>query len=306
MANTFATRLFAQQEPQFTHNMFNNSYINPGHYGSGEGISITGILREQWLGFKDEEGNKVAPQTYLITADAPIRFLHGGVGVGVSQDKYGFFKDMAVRLGYAYHLRLGSGTLGIGVNGNFNNKSLDNSKFVSVDPNDQVLSSISSEGTMISDMSAGIFYKSTRSYLGLSSTQLLETSKELSKNGNLAAWKNRRHYFATYGRTFTMPRFQGYEFTPSAFLKSDGKTVQADLNLMVRYNNKVWGGASYRLNDAVAIMAGLAFNDVLIGYSYDIPTTRVGATGSHEVMVRYVFKIEREKPRTGYRNTRYL
>lgn len=301
-----AGRLMAQQEPQFTHNMFNNAFVNAGSYGMGEGVSVTGILREQWLGFKDEEGNRVSPQTYLITADAPVKFLHGGLGVGVSQDKYGFFKDMAVRLGYTYHLNLGGSTLGIGANANFNNKTVDPTKFVTVDPNDQVLSSLSAEGSMITDMSAGFYLRSTKSYIGLSTTQLLETSKALSKDGKIAAWKNRRHYYLNAGRSFTMPRFQGYEFVPSVFVKSDGNTLQVDFNAMVRYNNKVWGGATYRLNDAVALMAGVAFNDILIGYSYDIPTTRVGATGSHEVMVRYVFRIEREKPRTGYRNTRYL
>lgn len=299
-------RLAAQQEPQFTQNMFNHSFVNPGHYGFSNGIAITGLLREQWLGFKDEEGNKVAPQTFLINADAPIRFLHGGIGVAVSQDKYGFFKDMAVKLGYSYHKPMGSSLLGIGINANFNNKTGDFTKFISVDPNDQVLSNISGDGVVISDMAAGVFLQSPKYYLAFSSTQLLETGKELSKAAGLITYKNRRHYYLTGGRTFTMPAFQGYEFTPSLFLKSDGKTIQADVNALVKYNNKVWGGVSYRINDAVALMVGLAYNDMEIGYSYDIPTSRVAATGSHEIMVRYVFKIEREKPRTGYHNTRYL
>jgi hypothetical protein len=75
---------------------------------------------------------------------------------------------------------------------------------------------------------------------------------------------------------------------------------------MARYNNKVWGGVTYRIQDAVAIMVGVTYKDIEIGYAYDIPTSRIAATGSHEIMARYRFKLEKEKTRTGYRNTRYL
>jgi len=74
----------------------------------------------------------------------------------------------------------------------------------------------------------------------------------------------------------------------------------------VKYNNKVWGGVTYRFNDAIGILLGMTIKDVNVGYSYDIPTSRLGSTGSHEIMVKYCFKLEREKPRSSYRNTRFL
>lgn len=301
-----ASRLEAQQDPQFTQNMFNHSFVNPGHFGFTDGIAITGLFREQWLGFKDEEGNKIAPETFLVTGDAPIRFLHGGVGIGLSQDKYGFFKDMSVKLGYSYHLNLRDGKLGIGISGNFNNKSGDFSKFISVVENDPSLDGSASDGITISDLSAGIFLRKPRYYLAFSSNNMLESNKDLGGSGGKMTYNNRRHYYLTGGYDITVPAYQGYVFTPSVFLKSDGNKFQADFNAMAKYNNKVWGGVSYRLNDAVALIIGMAYKDLEIGYSYDIPTSRVGATGSHEIMARYVFKIEREKARSGYRNTRYL
>jgi len=75
---------------------------------------------------------------------------------------------------------------------------------------------------------------------------------------------------------------------------------------MARYNNKVWGGLTYRINDAVALMIGMAYKDIEIGYSYDIPTSQIASAGSSELMVRYRFKLEKDKTRTGYRNTRFL
>jgi type IX secretion system PorP/SprF family membrane protein len=298
--------LKAQQDPQFTHNMFNHAFVNPGSYGLSDGITVTGIFREQWLGFKDDEGNKVAPETFLLTADAPVKFLRGGIGVGIAQDKEAFTKNMLVKLGYAYHLNIGNAKLGIGLNANFNNKSIDNTKLNPIDESDPVLMGLSADGVMISDMSAGIFFQKPRYYIALASTQILETKKSPGTADGVAFYQNRRHYYLTAGHDITLAAFQGYVFTPSFFLKSDGNIMQADINIMAKYNNKVWGGLTYRINDAVALLVGVAYKDIEIGYSYDIPTSKVAATGSHEIMVRYRFKLEKEKTRSGYRNTRYL
>ena len=298
--------LKAQQDPQFTHNMFNHAFVNPGSYGLYDGITVTGIFREQWLGFKDDQGNKVAPETFLLTADAPVKFLRGGIGIGVAQDREAFTKNMLVKLGYAYHLNIGNAKLGIGLNANFNNKSIDKDKLNPIDESDPVLMGLSAEGVMISDMSVGLFLQKPRYYLAFASTQVFETEKSPATAEGVAFYKNRRHYYLTGGHDIILPAFQGYVFTPSVFLKSDGNIFQADINMMAKYNNKVWGGLTYRINDAVALMVGVAYKDIEIGYSYDIPTSKVAATGSHEIMARYRFKLEKEKTRTGYRNTRYL
>ena len=298
--------LKAQQDPQYTHNMFNNAFVNPGAYGMSDGITVTSIFREQWLGFKDYKNNKVSPETLLVTGDAPVRFLHGGVGLGIAQDKEGQITNMLVKLGYCYHLNLGNGKLGIGFNGNFNNKKINTANLDPVDESDPVIMGLSASGVMISDMSVGAYLQKPNYYIAFSSTQIFETKKTNGSAEAVAYYKNRRHYYLTGSHDITLPAYQGYVFTPSVFIKSDGNTIQADLNLMARYNNKVWGGLSYRISDAISLMVGVAYKDIEIGYAYDIPTSRIAATGSHEIMARYRFKLEREKTRTGYRNTRYL
>ena len=44
-----------------------------------------------------------------------------------------------IRLAYGYQMQLGEGQLGIGIQGNFMNKSIDLSKLYGVDPNDPLL-----------------------------------------------------------------------------------------------------------------------------------------------------------------------
>ncbi|MCX6287081.1 MAG: PorP/SprF family type IX secretion system membrane protein [Bacteroidetes bacterium] len=114
-----------QQTSVITNYMFNNMVFNPAYAGQSGGISITGLIREQLFGFKDSDGNKVAPETMFLTIDAPIRVLHGGIGGMVSQDKIGFFKNTSVKLGYAYKAELGSGIFSAGLQVGFQNGKFD-------------------------------------------------------------------------------------------------------------------------------------------------------------------------------------
>ena len=48
IALTSCTSVFAQQDPQFSQNMFNKLFTNPGYTGSSEGICGTLLYRNQW------------------------------------------------------------------------------------------------------------------------------------------------------------------------------------------------------------------------------------------------------------------
>ena len=115
----------AQQDPQFSQNMFNLMAVNPGYAGSQGLLSATLINRQQWMGF---EGN---PKTTLGSVHAPIKpfGISSGVGLVFMDDRLGFEKNMTIMGNYAYRLDLGPGTLGIGINLGLLSKSL-NGKWV--------------------------------------------------------------------------------------------------------------------------------------------------------------------------------
>jgi hypothetical protein len=69
-----------QQEPNFSQYMFYGLTMNPAVAGNDNAVSITAANRIQWTGFGKEDGEQVAPRTYFIAADLPIRILKGGVG----------------------------------------------------------------------------------------------------------------------------------------------------------------------------------------------------------------------------------
>jgi len=293
-----------QQTSVITNYMFTNQVFNPACLGTSGGISVTGLIREQWFGFKDSDGNKVAPETMFLTVDAPVRILHGGVGGMVAQDKIGFFKNTIVKLGYAYKAEVGPGNLSAGIQLGFQNGKFDFSKFkTSSGSNDDPSLSTDAKSDMIFDMSLGLFYRvPDKYYIGLSGDQLLQSK------GSNTQYRLKRTFYLTGGYQWDIPNHPAFQLQPSAIVMFDGAAFQFSVSGLVWYNSKFYGGLAYRFQDAVSVLAGLTIKGIRVGLAYDIGVSKMMkySNGSFEVMLNYVFKIETEKYRRSYRNTRYL
>ncbi len=305
LLSLFVTNVNGQQEAHFTQNMFNNVYYNPAFAGSVGGICATGLVRQQWVGFEDSDGNSVAPNTYTASITSPVNLLHGGVGLNIYNDKLGFTNEIGVKIMYAYRMDLGMGNLGIGLQVDFINSTIDFTKLRegAIDQDDVLLQG-GEESDMVFDLGFGLHYMVPgKYYIGLSSTRILESQ---ATNIN---FQYKRHYFLSAGYQFTFPNNPAFELDPSLLIKSDAINTQFDFAVLLKYNNKVWGGVSYstfRVTDPLAAIIGLKIKDVKIGYSYTIPTSNIGSSGSHEVMIGYCFKINMDRGRSSYKNTRFL
>ncbi len=310
--------LHGQQLPQYTQYMFNKIGYNPGYAGMGKGICVGGLIRQQWVGFKetDESGNSVnvAPETYLVSVHSPIRALRGGLGANIIQDKIGHFKDITVNLMYSYHTTVGVGDLGIGAQLSILNKTIDFGAFNPPGGGDggsgggtDPLLAQNEQTDMYFDGGIGLYYRVPDNYyIGLSVLQLLQTRKKVNTEAKNMAYQEKRQFNLTGGYEFTFPNMPAIDVLPSFMIKTDLASVQYDLTALLRYKNQFWGGLSYRVQDAVAIILGFEYKDFNIGYSYDITTSAIGGWGSHEIRVGYCFKIEVDKIKKIYRNTRFL
>jgi type IX secretion system PorP/SprF family membrane protein len=283
--------------------MFNNMAFNPGYAGSSEGICVTGLTRQQWIGFKDDDGSNVAPQTYFLTIDSPLKFLHGALSGFISQDKIAQYSNTNVKIGYAYKADIGPGNFSAGLQVGFMNTKMDFSKFNPNQEGDPVLTEKSEQSDFVIDLALGLFYKvPDKYYIGLSADQLLQTKEPQT------SYQLRRHYYLTGGYYYLLPNHPVFEIQPSALIEYDGAVVQFNLGALVEYNKKIWGGLEYRFQDAVAILAGMNFKSFRVGISYDIATSSITrySYGGVEVMLNYCFKLKTEKFRKSYKNTRFL
>lgn len=300
----------AQQDVQFSQYMFNRIYYNPGVAGSGGAICINGLHRSQWVGF---EG---APITQNINVNVPIKALRGGVGLSIVNDQIGFFNNISARLMYGYQLQLSDGTLGIGLGATFLNNQINGTEWIPADyasPGggfDPTLPNIQGNGFQV-DMNFGVYYQSQNIWGGISSTRVIESATDVESNipGVNTFLRNSRHYYLMGGYNWAIPA-SNWELRPSTLVKLASGSTTFDFNVMGVYNNKFWGGVTYRLQDAVVAMIGWqATPDLRLGYSYDVGTSALSTngSGSHEIMANYCFKIEiPPRPKGSYKNPRFL
>lgn len=302
----------AQQEPNFSQYMFYGLTYNPGVAGNENAVCGTLANRIQWTGFGEEDGEKVAPRIYFLAGSMPIKILKGGVGLMIMQDALGHEKTIAVRLGYAYQRKIGLGKLGIGAQIEFNNKSIDGGKLKPVNTGDPVLTEIGNASDMLIDFNLGFIYRVPESfYIGISGLHLVETKGKplLEGQGTTLSLTLDRTFFIHGGYEFTFPANPDFQLIPSAILESNLSKLRLDINALVRYKELFWVGAGYRLQESVILLLGVQYKDIRIGYSYDINVSGLNLPvfgGTHEIMLNYCFKLDIERGRKSYKNTRFL
>jgi len=302
----------AQQEPNFSQYMFYGLTFNPGVAGNENAICATGANRIQWTGFGKEDGQQVAPRTYFVAASMPIKLLKGGVGLMIMQDALGYEKTIGVKFGYAYQRNVGIGKLGIGAQIEFNNKSIDFGKLKPAVEDPLLTQLTSNESDMLIDFSLGLFYRVPESfYIGVSGLHLVQTKGKplIESEGASLSLKLDRTFFVTGGYEYTFPGNPDFQLIPSAILETNLSKFRLDVNATVRFKELVWLGAGYRLNESIIVLLGLQYKDVRVGYSYDINVSKLNLPvfgGTHEIMLNYCFKLEFDRGRKSYKNTRFL
>ncbi len=299
-------KVFPQQQAQFTHNSFNNMGINPGLAGLRNAICATGIARQQWVGFRDEEGNRLNPETYSLNVDAPVGLIRGGLALSFMQDQLGPETNVGVGFSYSYHMDMSVGRLGIGLQAGFLDKRIDFASLRPLDPGDPVLIG-GEENAIFMDFSIGAFYLlDDEAWGGISMTQVRQAGGGLADSD----FSLQRHVYASGGYNLSLPGNASYVLSPSILVKTDLNSVQFDLNTMVTYNNRFWGGVTYRPQDAVAVLLGVKLDQISVGYSYDITTSPMGSMGrsygTHEIMLQYCFDLGLDRIQEVQRNIRFL
>jgi len=298
------TGLKAQQDPQYTMFWFNKMLFNPAYAGAKGGLCGTILGRFQWNGLQG------APKTWLITADMPFNLTRDGaneLGVGLTTygDYIGFQEEHALKVAVAYRRKnLGPGHLAVGVDLGFSNKNLVAPNWIT--PNglgpgsDPGIPMAGAPSNFAFDLSAGVYYHADNFYAGVSVLHLTG-SDFVDLNVRQA-----RHMYFTGGYTFRNLGGSSWSLNPNALIRTDLATANFDINLNALYDfngsHGIFFGATYRYIDAIGINVGYngTFNNgkmgMLFGYNYDINTSRLNSfnSGSHEIILRFCFKFEKD------------
>jgi type IX secretion system PorP/SprF family membrane protein len=289
---TFAAS--AQQDPQISQHMFNQLMINPGFAGNSGLVNLSLLNRQQWVGFPG------APVTTVFQTDASLKLIGDADGLGftVVKDAIGYENNVTFGLSYSYRFRVGQGQLGCGASFGMMNKNLNPGWSESqggdlVDGSDPALPKQVVNG-ILTDVGAGLFYRHKKYYLAFSSLHLTQPSFSFEESGHFSL---RRSYYFTGGYNLDL-NDDRFTVQPSFLFKSDGTTSQIDVDLLLQYNKRFWGGLGYRNQDAVVVFLGVEMlNGMRIGYSYDLNTSVLSRynSGSHELFLSYAVLINKNR-----------
>ena len=286
---------FTQQLPQFTQYMYNTISINPAYAGSRETTSIVGLHRSQWVGFKG------GPITQTLSAHTPLRNEKIGVGLSLINDKLGYQDFSYIYGDFSYTINTGEKTkLAFGIKAGFTQYSL-SATLRGNEPDDPSIYGI--ENRWSPNIGVGFFWHTQKWYLGLSAPRILNT--DYNKQGNSSGIQyealERISYYFTGGYVFTLS--DNTKFKPAALIKAtNGAPLSYDLTANFLFHEKLWLGASYRINNFTSALGVLAdfqiSKEIRIGYTYEYPFSDINSYtgGTHEVLLMFeVFKVKRIK-----------
>ncbi|MBK9285492.1 MAG: type IX secretion system membrane protein PorP/SprF [Sphingobacteriaceae bacterium] len=293
---SFRLVMVSQQDPMFTHYMFNTLWLNPAYAGTRNNLTFTGIHRSQWVSF---EG---APIDQSFTLHSPIHSEKLGMGLSIINDQIGPTKSSWIALDAAYHLKLNKkAKLSVGLKGMVNIFRNNVSSLKLDVQNDQAFSN--NVQSILPNAGTGIYYSTKKFYVGISSPRLIENKLGTS---SAVLSKEQRHYFLITG--YVLDINKSILLKQTAFVKTTfGAPVEADLTSVFIINDKLHLGLMYRTGDALGALLGIqAHKQFFIGYSFDwsfANTTGRYNSGSHEIVLRYdVIK----KPEGKIKSPRYF
>ena len=286
--------LQAQQEEHYTQFMYNKQMLNAGYVGSRDVPSLSGIYRNQWLGFDR------APVSQIVSFNSSVFGNRVGMGLSINHNTIGIQESFYGSLAYSYKIQISpDAALRVGLQANV--------RYLGMDFRDQSVIAIDQVGDDViqagqaklynGNFGAGLYFSSKRAYAGVSIPHLLKNDIRLRANNitNQNA-EERRHVYVMTGaslpigsKLFLEPNLLG-KYVP-------GAPIDADANLTINYNNFIKFGLSYRMGgdkigDSVdGLIYIQATKGLGIGAAYDYTLSQLNNynKGSIEILARYDF-----------------
>lgn len=291
-----------QQIPSLTQYVFNDYLYNPAIGGIYDYYQVKTNYRHQWAGITD------APRTYLLSAYGPHKTMPMGYGGYIYNDQVGPTNKLGIYGSYAYNIKIrGDIRLSMGAFLGLTQYKIDLSALdfsQSSQTTDPVLLQNGSSYTkFLPDGSIGAYLYTSQYYGGVSVMQLFSNKIDPapdSVNYEDVVSRLNNHLVLMGGYKYNINR--DFDVEAGAMIKMvKGSPIQVDVNVRSIYQKMVWFGVNYRSGDAVSLMAGYNYQDMLyLGLAYDITTSELRnySSGTYEIMIGVKFnKIKQSSTR---------
>jgi len=310
----------AQQRPHYTQYVLNNFILNPALAGIENYVDLKVSHRHQWVGLDG------APVTTYATIHGPWRkstddietattvraaggdnprgrsFVqdytapanHSGVGFTILNDRTGPLNRFSATAAYAYHMGISARTsLAMGVGVGLQNMTLNTNKlnFGTANPVDPAVGGSNYLNKLRPDVNIGLWLYSADYFIGASAQNIVPAKISYADDTvKLERGKLVPHIFITAGYKLFLS--DDITFLPSLQARYISPTpISFDVNAKFQYQDIIWAGGSFRINDGFAAMVGFnASSTFNVGYSYDFITSRLNTVsrGTHEFTLGFL------------------
>jgi len=281
----------AQQDPQFTHYMYNTIYVNPAYAGSRDALTVGLLHRNQWIGL---DGAPTSQTFYLHT---PLRNKSLNVGFSAVNDRIGpitqtmFYGDFAYRFNLTENIRWSFGLKG-GV-------KLFQPRITNLNttqPDDPNIAGNGLENSVLPNIGFGTYLNSDKWYVGIGIPKMIESNIP-TVDGDAREVTDKRHYFFIGG--LILPVSNSIKLKPTTQFKVvENAPSSLDITLEALFNDRFSVGVAHRLQDSFSVLAGFNVNEqFLAGVSWDFTTSELNQVnnGSLEFMLMYDFLFKDNK-----------
>jgi type IX secretion system PorP/SprF family membrane protein len=286
--------LAGQLNPVTSQYVLNPLIINPAYAGYRGALNIAAFYRRQWTGIPG------APETMTLSADAPFLDSKLGLGFVIINDKIGVTKETQFLTNYSYKINMDKGTLSFGLGAGIITTNTAWADLVVLDPGDENFL-VNSQVFILPDFTFGIYYTYKNFFAGLSIPNLIGHKFSLNKDKYTLMFNpGKYNYEINAGYVYSLN--QKIKLLPSTLVTiSPGQKLLVDLNGYLSYNDRIWGGISYRNKRSMGALFQIAVNNQFrVAYTYDFNFGTLGqySNGSHELMLRYEFhyKVDAVSP----------
>lgn len=274
---------FSQQYPQFSQRMLDEMIFNPAIIGTKSADQIMLHHRSQWVGFDG------APMTQTLSYNGSF-MDNMGLGGFLMNDITGPTRRLSFNFGYAYQLEFDKVKVSLGLLGTIVQYGIDGNKVTLHEDLDPSIYEGVSDRAWKPDMSFGGYVYNDDFFAGIAIMQLFTARVHLFKNESFnATIPLTQHFYLTSGYKFHLD--DEFDLQPSILISGTvGSPMVVDFNMKVDYQKKIFGGLTYRYNDALVLLLGLKIKQQFtFAYSYDIITSQLRKTnsGSHEIILSF-------------------
>jgi type IX secretion system PorP/SprF family membrane protein len=311
----FQSLCIAQEDILYTQYIFSQLSVNPAYAGNNIDLNITALSRKQWIGLDG------SPTSVSLFADGTVlggnprkeRNTHKdrkvplfsnnkklGIGLILFNEKVGVNNTFHAKTAYSYKINFSADTrLSFGLQAGIMSFKQSFDKLENIESNDEIFQD--NINLVRFNIGSGVFFETQHYFMGFSVPSIIKSSLEpKEKTGE----SQLRQYFFSAGYLFYLnPHFK---LKPTIMVRhTEELPTQFDLNVHLLYNDRIWGGISYRYKSSINISTKILITQSLnVGFAYDfaIGAIRNINTGSAEILISYLFR----QPKKRIINPRYF